>query len=102
MADDSVATHFRDFRNYSDPKTGRRMHPSLERWGDARAARNEIVTTVQRDSFSNPRAAPKMKALTDHWLACGQGRVKAATLMSYGVVCELIKGPLARDLQSYR
>lgn len=102
MADGSVATHVRYFLNYNDPKTGRRMQPSFERRGDAEAARNEIVATVQRGSFTDPRAAPTVKAMTDHWLACGEGRVKATTLMGYGVVCDLIKGPLLRGTPQER
>ena len=96
MADGSVVTHVRYFLNYNDPKTGRRMQPSFERRGDAEAARNEIVGIVQRGSFTDPRAAPSVKAMTEHWLACGEGRVKTTTLKGYGVVCELIKGPLLR------
>lgn len=101
-ADGSVATHVRYFLNYNDPKTGRRMQPSFERRGDAEAARNEIVGVVQRGSFTDPRAAPTLSAMTDHWLACGEGRVKATTLKGYGVVCELIKGPLLRGTPQER
>jgi integrase len=98
----SVATHVRYFLNYNDPKTGRRMQPSFERRGDAEAARNEIVGIVQRGSFTDPRAAPTVSTMTDHWLACGEGRVKATTLMGYRVVCELIKGPLLRGTPQER
>lgn len=97
-----MVTHVRYFLNYNDPKTGRRMQPSYERRGDAEAARNEIVATVQRGSFTDRRGAPTITALTDHWLACSQGRVKPSTLKGYQVVCDLIKGPLLRGTPQER
>jgi hypothetical protein len=39
--------HLRYVLNYRDPKTGRRLQPSFDRKGDAEAARNDAVATVE-------------------------------------------------------
>jgi integrase len=92
----------RYFVNYREPKTGERKVPSFERQKDAEAFRNKLIADIQNGTYSDPRKAPTIAEIIDHFATLKRGQVRARTVTGYEAVYPMITGPLLAGTSAER